>query len=222
MTRTEVAKRISNLYGIRSLRRYVYWKVRTDPAYDAVREKLRGHEHQPLLDLGCGVGALAFFLREHGVDVPIAGVDFDERKIEAARVAAKQYQDIEFIAADARDPLPQDHNVVLLDMLQYVDSGARQQILENVARTIPPGGIAILRQGIRDDSWRHKVTTVVDAFARLARWMQAERLNFPTMEEVSRPFASAFDAEITPLWGRTPFNNYLFVFMRREAARPRG
>jgi hypothetical protein len=107
-------------------------------------------------------------------------------------------------------------------MLQYVDSGAQQQILENVARTIPRGGIAILRQGVRDDSWRHKMTIAADAFGRLTRWMQAERLNFPTIEEVSRPFTGAFDAEITPLWGRTPFNSYLFVFRRREAAHPLG
>ena len=79
MTRTEVAKRISNLYDIRSLRSYVYWKVRTDPAYDAVRDRLRGHENRSLIDIGCGVGLLAFYLREHGFDAPILGIDFDEK-----------------------------------------------------------------------------------------------------------------------------------------------
>ena len=219
MTRAQVAKRLSLLYGVRSLRSYVYWKVRTDPAYDAVRERLRGREHQPLLDIGCGVGALAFFLREHGFSGPIVGIDFDTRKIAAARDAGRQYQNVQFLDADARSPLPAGHNVLLLDMLQYVEPGAQQQILENVARTIPPGGIVVTRQGVRDDSWRHKVTIAADAFARKARWMQAERVNFPTIDDVSRPFRDGFSAEITPLWGRTPFNNYLFVFTRREAAR---
>jgi SAM-dependent methyltransferase len=207
------------LYGVRSLRSYVYWKVRTDPAYETVREKLRGREDQALVDVGCGVGVLSFFLREEGFDAPILGIDFDARKIEAARHAARQYQGVTFLHGDARDPLPADRNVVVLDMLQYVDSGAQQQILESVARAIPARGVAILRQGIRDGSWRHKVTIAVDAFARRSRWMQAERLNFPTIDDVSRPFQDDFDAEITPMWGRTPFNNYLFVFTRREAAR---
>ena len=216
MTRAQIAKRVALSYDVRSLRGYVYWKVRTDPAYEAVRMALRGH-HEPVIDLGCGVGALAFFLRERGFGAPILGIDFDERKIEAARRAAIRYPDVEFLSADVRDPLPAGHTVVLLDVLQYVDSRGQQQILENVARTIPAGGIVVMRQGIRDDSWRHKVTIAVDAFGRAARWMRAERLNFPTMDDVLRPFRENFDMHITPLWGRTPFNNYLLVFTRREA-----
>jgi hypothetical protein len=113
---------------------------------------------------------------------------------------------------------------LLLDMLQYVDLAAQRQILSSVARTVPEGGIAVIRQGIRDDSWRNKVTRAADAVARAARWMQAERLTFPTIEDVARPFRDGFQAEIMPLWGRTPFNNYLFVFTRPEegerASRP--
>lgn len=219
MTRTEVAKRISNLYDTRSLRTYVYWKLRTDPAYDAVHEKLRGHEAQSLLDIGCGLGPLAFSLRERGFNGPILGIDLDGRKIEAARKVADQYRGIAFIIGDARDPLPANHNAVLLDILQYLGRAERQELLQNVVRTIPPDGIAILRQGIRDDSWRHKVSKAVDALVRATPWMQGGPVRFPTIEEVSRPFAGAFDAEITPLWGGTPFNNYLFVFRRREVAR---
>ena len=218
MSRTALAQRLSARYHLRSLRNYVYWKVRTDPAYDAVRERLRGHENRSLLDLGCGVGALAFYLRECGFDAPILGLDFDARKIDAARKVASAYPAVEFINGDARDPLPQNHNVVMLDILQYVTAGEQQRVLENAAAAVPPGGIAVIRQGVRDSSWRHKVTIAADAFARATKWMQVERLNFPSIDEVSRPFSSAFEAEITPLWGRTPFNNYLFVFTRREAA----
>lgn len=220
MTRAQLAKRLSALYDIRSLRQYAYWKVRTDPAYDAVRDRLRGHDDRSLVDIGCGVGLLAFFLREHGFNAPILGIDFDERKIAAARDASQSYPRLSFICGDARDPLPANHNVLLLDMLQYVDFAGQQKILSSVAQTVPEGGIAVIRQGIRDDSWRNKVTRAADAVARVARWMQAERLTFPTIDDVARPFRDAFQAEITPLWGRTPFNNYLFVFTRPEAARP--
>ena len=218
MTNARIARQVSLLYDRRSLRGYVYWKVRSDLAYEAVRKVLHGRR-QPVIDLGCGVGALAFFLREHGFAAPITGIDFDDRKIDAARRASNGYADVEFIRADVRDPLPAGRNLVLLDVLQYVDPAAQQRILENGARTIPAGGVMVIRQGIRDRSWRHKISMAVDAFGRLSRWMRAERLHFPAMDDVLRPFRDGFDAQIAPLWGRTPYNNYLFVFTRHEAER---
>jgi SAM-dependent methyltransferase len=217
LNRVRLANRVSRLYDVRSLRSYVYWKIRTDPAYPAVVERLRGHESDPLLDLGCGVGALAFFLREHGLTAPIIGIDFDERKIEAARKAALRYRDVDFMTADVRDPLPGGHNILLIDVLQYFDSSSQQQLLTNVARAVPPGGVAIIRQGIRDESWRHTVTRLVDRAGRAVRWLRAEKMNFPTRDDVARAFADEFEIEVEPLWGRTPFNNYLFVFRRSSS-----
>ena len=219
MNRKDAANRLSRLFDDRSLRSYVYWKVRTDPAYAAVVDHLREHVHHPILDLGCGVGALAFFLREHGIEPPILGVDHDERKIEAARRVATNYRALDFVRGDARDPLPASHNAIVLDILQYFHDEDQQHILANIARTVPPGGLAIVRQGLRDESWRHRVTRAADTFARATRWMRAERLNFPRREQVTAAFAE-FETEITPLWGRTPFNNYLFVFRRPATARP--
>lgn len=213
MTKRAVAERLASLFDRRSLQHYARWKVRSDPAYAAVLEVVRDQQH-PLLDLGCGVGLLPFFLREQGVTVPIIGVDFDQRKIEVARIAAQRYRGLDFITGDARDPLPHGHDVVILDMLQYFDSAAQQQILSNVARVVPRGGVVVIRQGIRDGSWRHRLTLVVDALARVIRWMKAERLEFPTRDEVTRAFADGFEADIRPLWGRTPYNNYLFVFRK--------
>ena len=210
-----IAKRVSRLYE-RRLQSYVYWKLRMDPAYAAVRERLRGREHEPLLDLGCGVGILPFFLREHGFTGPIAGIDFDERKIAAGRAVGR---DVELIRGDATGPLPPDRNVVLLDLLQYVDSRSQQTILANVARTVPPGGVAIIRQGLRDDSWRYRVTRFVDAIGRAIRWNRGGRMNFPTREAILS-FFEGFDVEVTPLWGKTPYNNYLLVLTRPATARP--
>lgn len=198
------------------MRSYVRWKVRADPAYDAVLRQVRGRD-EPLLDLGCGIGLLAFYLREHGVQTPIVGIDFDRRKVDVARRAATRYRDLEFIAGDARSALPERHNVVMLDLLHYLDAESRARILANVARTVPPGGIVVIRQGVRDASWRYRFTSAVDAVGRAIRWMKAEHLLYPTREEITAAFAG-FDAEITPLWGRTPYNNYLFVFRRAASS----
>jgi SAM-dependent methyltransferase len=212
VSRSDLANRVAALYDRRILRSYARWKIRTDPVYPAVLERLRGLD-APLIDVGCGVGLLPFFLREHGYVAPILGFDFDDRKIEAARRAAVRYRGIDFVNGDARNPLPQNHNVVILDVLQYCDSAAQQRILLNAREALPPGGVAILRQGVRDGSWRHRFSTAVDAAGRVMRWMKGERLSFPSRDEVMAPF-EGFTAEVRPLWGRTPFNNYLFVFTR--------
>lgn len=213
MTKHDVAERLAALYDRRPLQGYVRWKVRTDPAYRAVLDVLRDRT-APLLDLGCGVGLLPFFLREHGFTAPITGIDFDERKIEHARNAAKHYRDVEFLSGDAREPLPPNRDVVLLDVLHYFDPASRQQIMKNVARAIAPEGLVIIRQVVHDGSWRARFTAFVDRAAHLFRWMKAERVELPTRDEIVRAF-DGFDAEVRPLWGRMPYNNYLFVFRRR-------
>ncbi len=212
MKERELSNRVAALYDHRALQGYVRWKIRTDPVYSAALAALRDHE-LPLIDLGCGVGVFAFYLREHGYTAPLIGVDFDRRKIDAARIAAQKYRGVDFIAGDARDPLPDGHNVVILDLLHYFDSVSQQQILANAARVIPPGGVVILRQPIRDESWRYRLTKLVDGLARTFRWMKAESLNYPTREEVTSPFAG-FASDVRPLWGHMPYNTYFFVFTR--------
>jgi 2-polyprenyl-3-methyl-5-hydroxy-6-metoxy-1,4-benzoquinol methylase len=219
-----LSNRLAALYDRRALQGYVRWKVRTDPAYSAALEALRGRD-LPLVDLGCGVGLLAFYLREQGYTAPVIGIDFDRRKIDVARLAAKNYRGVEFRIGDARETLPDGHNVVLLDLLHYFDSASQQKILTNVARVVPPGGAVILRQPIRDQSWRYRLTAGVDSLARTFRWMKAESLNYPTRDEVTAPF-EGFTSEIRPLWGRMPYNTYFFVFTRSDTisatARPPG
>jgi 2-polyprenyl-3-methyl-5-hydroxy-6-metoxy-1,4-benzoquinol methylase len=213
-----VSNRIAALFGRRALQGYVRWKIRTDLAYSAALDALRGRD-LPLVDLGCGIGLLAFYLREHGYTARVTGVDFDRRKIDVAQIAAKHYRDVEFVAGDARDPLPAGHNVVILDILHYFDAESQQKILANAARAVPPGGAVILRQPIRDASWRYRLTKLVDGLARTYRWMKAESLNYPTREEVVRPF-EGFASDIHPLWGAMPYNTYFFVFKREAAHRP--
>jgi 2-polyprenyl-3-methyl-5-hydroxy-6-metoxy-1,4-benzoquinol methylase len=211
-----LSNRLAALYDRRALQHYVRWKVRTDPAYTAAFEALRGRD-LPLIDLGCGVGILAFYLREQGYDAPVIGVDFDQRKIDVARVAAKRYREVDFISGDARDPLPEGHNVVILDILHYFDAGSQRLILNNAARAVPPGGAVIVRQPLRDESWRYRLTAVVDSLARTVRWMKAESLNYPTREELVAPFAG-FTQDIRPMWGRMPYNTYFAVFTRPAAS----
>lgn len=202
---------IAPRYETRFLRLYARSKLATDPLYEEVARRLRGHLH-PVIDIGCGIGLMAFHLREHGFAEPITGIDHDAAKIAEANRAA--YDGIRFATGDARDAIPSGSSVLLLDVLHYFDTQEQARILENVARAVPPGGVAIIRDAVRDGSWRYRATYAAELFARGIHWIRAERLHFPTRERIVGAF-EGFNAEVTPLWGVTPFNNYLFVFTRR-------
>jgi len=162
-----------------------------------------------LLDVGCGAGVLAAYLRARGFAAPIRGIDHDERKI---AVAAAVVHDATFAVADARSAIAAGGTVVLVDLLHYFRSSDQSAILAAAANA----KTVIIRDAVRDGSWRYRLTYAQETFSRAVRWLRAERLHFLTREEIVQPFA-AFEAEIVPLYGRTPFNNYLFVFRRSNS-----
>jgi 2-polyprenyl-3-methyl-5-hydroxy-6-metoxy-1,4-benzoquinol methylase len=202
---------IAPRYETRFLRLYARSKLATDPLYAEVARRLREHPH-PVIDIGCGIGLMAFHLRENGFSQPIIGIDHDAAKISEASRAA--YDGIRFTTGDAREAIPAGSSVLLLDVLHYFDAEEQVRILANVAHAVPPGGVAIVRDAVRDGSWRYRATYAAELFARGIQWIRAERLHFPTRERIVDAF-EGFDAVVTPLWGATPFNNYLFVFTKR-------
>jgi 2-polyprenyl-3-methyl-5-hydroxy-6-metoxy-1,4-benzoquinol methylase len=212
VTSAAIADRVAIHFQSRFLRGYTRWKVRTDPVYAAVADHLRATS-LPVTDLGCGVGVLALYLRECGVSVAIRGIDHDSAKVEAARQAASGIAGLEFVTGDARQPLAPVGNVVLLDVLHYFRDADQSTILRNIAGAVSPGGMVVLRDGIRDGTLRYRMTYAAEMMATGSGWLKADMLNFPTMELVMTAFPS-FHATAVPMWGSTPFNNYLFVFKR--------
>ena len=59
----QIAARIAQRFRKRSYAGYARGKVRYDPAYAAVAGWI-GADETPLLDVGCGLGLLGFYLRE--------------------------------------------------------------------------------------------------------------------------------------------------------------
>jgi SAM-dependent methyltransferase len=217
VSRDDAAARVARRMPTRFLRGYAGSKLRSDPVYRAAVTHL-ANRPQPIFDLGCGIGLLGFYLRERGIDIPVQGVDHDAQKVAAAEAVGKQYAGLNFQRGDARDPVPAGMNVVALDILHYFKEGDQQIILDSIATAIPPGGIAIIRDAVRDGSIRYRLTAAQETFSRAIRWLKAERLNFPTREQILQPFRErGFEIEVCPLWGRTPFNNYLFVCKRSGA-----
>ena len=184
---------IAAKYPTRFLRSYVRSKLARDPLYEAVLEHVR-ESTEPILDVGCGVGVLEMFLRDRGVRVPMTGIDLDEQKLAVALP-------------------PFRGTVVILDLLHYLTSDEQQRALaQALDRT---SGLVIVRDAVRDGTLRYRATVVQETFARAVGWLRVPRLNFPTARQIVAPFhAAGFDVSVSPLWGKTPLNNYLFVFKR--------
>lgn len=213
-----IAVKVSRRFKSPWLRGYARAKLARDPVYAAVYERLTNSPH-PLFDIGCGIGLLAFYLRERGFDQQIVGIDSDAAKIAAARDAADgHYGEVRFATGDAAQPVEDFRgNVALLDVVHYFDAAGQQQLLSNAEHHVAPAGMVIIRECPRDGSWRYRATYAEEWFATSIGWLKVPMLNFPTRDEIAGVFREkGYDEEIGPLWGRTPFNNHLFVFRRAK------
>ena len=221
----QACERVASLFTSRWLRHYVGSKLRSDPAFLLAYELLRDAEI-PIFDIGCGVGLLSFYLRERGLEQPITGIDIDARKIARAQAVAEQhkYDRLQFIANDVAPELPSFRgNVVLFDLLHYLGPNDQQSLLKQIAARIAPGALLLCRDCPRDGSARFRATYAAEVFAQTISWNWSAPLHFPTAESIAAAFPAAeFSREIRPAWGRTPFNNHLFIFRRAtsEVAAP--
>ena len=212
------ARQFSRHFPGRFNRYYVWGKVATDPLYPAIYDALRKVE-TPLLDVGCGMGLLAFYLREMGWTQPIHGLDIDVKKIAIATKVAQHFPGpLLFETVSVSDPLPpHSGSVTLLDVLQYLPSRDRLHLLRGCAERIAPHGLLIIRTGIQETNWRGRLTELIDRIGTGTGWITTPSYPHPTLGEITPTLAEAgLVGEFKPLWGRTPFHNWLGVFQRKD------
>ena len=210
------AKRAADRFrNFRVLSSYAKSKAAWDPAYPAVAAALRESSH-PLLDIGCGVGLLAAYLRESGCLQPVLCLEPDAEKIRIGveRVAGN-YPRIEFRVGDARLLPDFSGDIVMLDVLHYMEPDVQRSVLEQIASRIAPGGRALIRTTFRDNSWRYYATLLEEVFVRASGWIRGGSCRFPTRAETTAPYHSPeWKVTVKPMWGRTPFNSYLIEVFR--------
>lgn len=216
-TRIAAAFRPARWFGRRFDYYYTLAKLRTDPLYPGVLDALRGCDAS-LLDLGCGLGLLAHALRADGQAQPYLGVDIDTAKISRARRAATQAElaDVRYEAADLGDALPPHvGSVAILDVLQYLPVDRRQGMLADAARMLTHDARLVIRSGLDDGNGRGQVSRVSDRLAHAIGWMQERPRQPPSREGLlSQLRAQGLQVAMRPLYGNTPFNNWLIVATR--------
>ncbi len=208
-----IANRIARLYRGPWLQGYARGKLRGDPVFAAAFEHLKDSP-LPVLDVGCGVGLLPFYLRERGFAAPLVGIDFDETKIgKALAASAHGFWDIAFSVSEASSFAPFSGHVVLFDVLHYLPAARQRPLLERLATLVAPGGVCLVRATLRDASWRFRATQFEELLLRASLWMKSSARHYGSAEDIIAPFQKlGFTCEMRPLWGRTPFNSHFFVF----------
>ena len=196
---------------------YVRAKLGSDPLYPGVLAALRGSA-EPLLDLGCGLGLLAHALRFDGQALAYRGVDNDAAKIARARRAADKcgFAQTQFEVVDlANATLEHRGSVAILDMLQYIDADAQRALLANAAAMLTPGAVLAIRSAIDDASGRARTSRTTDRMAQWIGWMQFRPRSWPTLDGLLAPLeAAGLQVDCAPLYGNTPFNNWMIVARR--------
>ncbi len=200
---------------------YARSKLATDPLYAGVLDALEG-DREPLLDVGCGIGLLLHVLRAEGRDVAYRGIDLDARKIAQAQAALTRagLRDAVFMLGDAATGLPAHAgSVAILDVFQFLpDAAARESLMADALARVAPGGRLVLRTGLADGSTRAGITRLVDWLSSRWGWMRSSPDRYPERAWLEARLQEAgFDARITSLSGRTPFNNWLVLATRQSA-----
>jgi SAM-dependent methyltransferase len=178
----------------------------SDPAYRHVARGICG-SRLPLLDLGCGPGLLASYLRACGYEGSILGMDADAKKIALARrVLAGRAA--EFVAADASDPPVHSGHVAALDVLHYFAPEVQAHLIARIAASLAPGGRAWIRVTLRDNSLRFAATRLEEWFVQKSGWIPLHGSHFPTRSAIQNACPD-LPIRLFPMWGATPFNSYM-------------
>jgi predicted exporter/SAM-dependent methyltransferase len=150
-------KQVSRLYRYQGpyVTQFVYWKMRTDPLFQAVEKAtpLRGR----ILDLGCGYGILAHWLTLFAPERSVSGVDFDADKIRVAQATARANPGVAFEQRDILEwtEYPACDCVLLCDVLHYFPRELKAEVLRKVFQALRPGGCLIVRDACAEGTSRH-------------------------------------------------------------------
>lgn len=206
------AERIANVFqGSRWLKGYIKGKLNADPVFDKGLAALR-HRQGRVIDLGCGLGLFAMWLRVHGCLIPVLGCDLGRWKVETGMLAAQQlgFREIELVHQDMTQiSLAHASTICAFDVLHYLPQAQQNSLVKSLAEAARNGSLVLIRTGVRGLGWRSTLTVLEELWTRITGWIRGGEVNFPCLENL----VAAFETEgcrvkVEPLWGRTPFSSY--------------
>lgn len=121
----------------------------------------------PVVDVGCGHGLLSLALAASSSSREVLGLDIDEAKLTAARIAVRAtptLDNVRFATADPREPCPGTPAAVcVVDVLYLLERPHQETLVRTLARGLAPKGRLVIKEMAPTPRWKH-------------RWMQAQEL----------------------------------------------
>lgn len=211
-------RRIAERFSRRGDRIYIHGKLATDPVYAATARAIAGRR-LPLLDIGCGLGLLGHYLHACDALDGYIGLDHDARKISMGRDAAERAglgDEIALCEVDAATPQALRGHVAMLDVLHYLPEERQGELLAFAVDHLADDGVLILRNVIRDGSWRYRATVWEEKFIKAVGWIPGGAQYFPTEADIRGVLEPrGIRVDFRPLFGRTPYNSYLMTASRQ-------
>ena len=168
-----------------------YCRIKTtlEKNYEALEKLVPREGH--ILDLGCGYGFLDYMLAWTSEQRRITGMDYDDEKITIAQHGFSRPDTLQFISGDAMHfPEAAYDCILILDMLHYLLPEQQQALLDRCVQHLAPGGVLIVRDGIKELGEKHKGTVLSEIFStRIFRFNKTQNelhfLSMHTLEDLA-------------------------------------
>jgi uncharacterized protein (DUF2062 family)/2-polyprenyl-3-methyl-5-hydroxy-6-metoxy-1,4-benzoquinol methylase len=186
---------------------FVAGKLRGDPFARFVAENAGAPARAT--DVGCGFGQIATLLSLEGAG-EVVGLDWDARRLAAARAAATGLA-VRFEEADLREgEIPPGDLVILADVLHYLPPDAQDHLLARAAAAVRPGGRIWVREMVRGMGLRSGVGIASERLLAVFSWNRARTLSFRSADAIAGALrAAGIPCEIREMSAGTPFANVL-------------
>ncbi len=211
--------RASRRYA-RTPRRFRYYaraKYQMDPCYKALCERIS--EAVQVVDLGCGLGMLGVALAELGGARQTFGVDWDEQKIAAGRLAAVDLPAVTLVQGDLRSlTLPPADVVTIIDVLHYYDAATQTAVLGRAQAALRPGGCILIRETDPLRTGGARLTRLFERAMVQLGWNRGPQVHYRPIEQLCQDLAAlGFACERLDVAGATHPGNILLLATTKSA-----
>lgn len=202
-------------------------KLSGDPVFAGLLEMGAITNGARLLDLGCGQGLLASWLRAarqlfeegqwqtrwpepprlsayRGIELMVSDVQ---------RASAAGTENVEFVQGDIRTTdFGKADTVVILDVLHYIEPEEQEQVLKRVREALLPSGKLVLRIGDADGGLPFLYSNLVDRVVFFLRGHRVAKLHTRSLREWRDLLSGlGFNVESLPMNKGTPFASTLLL-----------
>lgn len=173
----------------------------------------------PLLDVGCGHGAVALTMAE-ATGRAVHGVDIDPVKVRSARRAARAGQPLGEVSfscvGSGWRPPPGWAAVVFTDVLYLLDPPEQASLLTSAAASLRPRGIVVVKETDDHPAWKALWCAVQEAVAvRTITRRNSESTLPPTSRQVTTWLQSCgLTTRYRPIHAGYPCPHYFLVATR--------